>query len=124
MNDKIQKRLNQIQTENNIWILYLIIIGLSFYSNYLEKDYFLKKNEKSKEKYRKLNIIIFTTLTAVYCYFEKEAITSVQEKDKTKTQEKYDNLAFIASTLILISGIIFLYIVIVDKDIEEEVAFN
>jgi len=124
MNSKIDKRLKQIKAENNIWIIYLLIIGLSFYSNQLETDYFKNNNEISKEKYRKINIIIFSTLVIVYCFFEKEAISSIKEKDKTKTQEKYDNLALFASTLILISGIIFLYIVIVDKGIEEEVAFN
>ena len=36
-------RLKKIKTENEIWIIYLIIIGLSYWSNYYEKDYFTNR---------------------------------------------------------------------------------
>ena len=114
------KRLKQIHNENNIWIIYIVIIILSFYSNYLETDYFLNNNIISKDKYRKINIIIFTTLLIVYMYYENDAYNSFISKDKTK----YDNLIFIATTLVLISGIIFLYIVLKDNDISSEIAFS
>lgn len=116
----IEKRLKQINNENIIWIIYIGIIILSFYSNSLETDYFLNKNNTSKDKYRKINIIIFTTLVLVYSYFEKESVESLNSINKTK----YDNLSFIASTLILISGIIFLYIAIDDNNLDTEIAFN
>ncbi len=124
MNQDITKRIKQINTENKIWLIYLIIIAFSFYSNYLEKDYFLNDNLESKEKYRKINITIFTVITIVYLYFEKEAWDSLKEKNKNKKLKQYDTLAFIASSMILLSGIIFLYIAIDDKNIEEEIAFN
>ena len=124
MNQDITKRIKQINTENKIWLIYLIIIAFSFYSNYLEKDYFLNNNLESKEKYRKINITIFTVITIVYLYFEKEAWDSLKEKNKNKKLKQYDTLAFIASSMILLSGIIFLYIAIDDKNIEEEIAFN
>ena len=124
MNQDITKRLQQINTENRVWIIYLFIIGFSFYSNYLEKDYFLNNNQKSKEIYRIINISIFMTITLVYLYFEIEAIESLLEKDKNAKRKKYDTLSFMASTMILLSGIIFLYIAIDDKNIEEEIAFN
>ena len=63
-------------------------------------------------------------ITTVYFYFEKEAIESFLDKNKSEQLKTYDTLAFIASTMILISGIIFLYIAIDDKDLEEEIAFN
>ena len=124
MNYTIRKRLNQITIENYIWFLYLIIIAFCFYGNTLEKDYFLTHNYQSKESYRKINAFVFVLLILVYCYFEKEAIESFQNKDKSKVQEKFDTLSLIASTLVLISGCIFLYIIMEDKDLEEEVAFN
>ncbi len=124
MNQNIQKRMNQIQIENNIWIIYLFIIGFSFYANYLEKDYFLTNNQNSKETYRKINTSIFTVLIIVYAYFEKDAIESFQDKKKSTTQQKYDTLILIASTAILISGFIFLYIILEDNNLEEEIAFN
>lgn len=119
-----EKRINQINTENKIWIIYLIIIVFSFYANNLEKDYFLKKNEKSKEQYRKINTIIFIILILVYSYFEKDALASFNNKNKSKKEQEYDTLILIATTMVLISGFIFLYIILEDKDLIEEIAFS
>ena len=120
MNYNINQRLEQIKIENYIWIIYLIIIGLSYYANYFEKDYFINKNVESKEKYRKINAIIFSALIIIYGYFENDAIKSyISNKD-----DKYNKLILIASTAILISGFIFLYIIIDDSNLETELAFN
>lgn len=124
MNQKNQERLQQIEIENKIWIIYLIIIGLSYYSNYYEKNYFEKNNKESKEKYRKINILIFTMLALIYAYFEKESINSFLQKEKSETARKFDNLSLIATTAVLISGLIFLYIAVSDTNLEEEIAFN
>ena len=72
MNENIKKRLNLINTENNIWILYLVIIGLSFYANEKEKNYFLTNNIEDKNTYRTINALVFIILIGVYTYFEKE----------------------------------------------------
>ena len=124
MNYNINKRLEQIQVENYIWIIYLIIIGLSFYGNYLENNYFIYNDVDSKEKYQKINAIIFSVLIIIYAYFEKEAIGSFKEKSKSKKKQHYDRLILFASSAILISGFIFLYIILDDTDLEEEIAFN
>lgn len=125
MNNNIEKRLKQINIENNIWLIYLIIIGLSFYSNKLEKNYFINKNIISKETYRKINTIIFIVLILVYSYFEEDAINSFfKNQNKTSKQKEYDTLILIASTTILISGFIFLYIILDDKNLDAEIAFN
>ena len=123
-NMNYQERLKQIKIENNIWIIYFIIIALSYYANYFEKDYFLTKNKKSKETYRKLNSFIFIILIIIYSYFEKESFSSFKNKNKSIEQNKYDTLSLIASTLVLISGFIFLYIILEDENIGTEIAFN
>ena len=119
-----KKRIQQIEIENKIWIIYFIIIGLSYYGNYYEKDNFENNNQNSKEIYQKKNTIVFTILLIIYSYFEKEEINSFQEKNKSKKQKEYDTLSLIATTAVLISGIIFLYIIVNDKDLDEEIAFN
>lgn len=124
MNENTSERLKQIQVENYIWIIYLIIIGLSYYSNYYEKDYFQTNNIESKNIYRKINILIFTMLILIYAYFEKDAINNFKEKDKSKTKEKYDTLILIGTTAVLLSGAIFLYIVTTDENLETEIAFS
>ena len=122
MNKKIQKRIKQIETENHIWIIYLFIIILSYYSNSKEKDYFLNNNQESKEIYRKTNAFIFSILIIIYSYFEIDSINSFKENNNQN--KTFDSLSLIATTAVLISGIIFLYIIIEDKNIEEEIAFN
>lgn len=124
MNENINKRLEKIRIENFIWIIYLFIIGFSFYANSLEKDYFLTKNEKSKDSYRKINSTIFILLILVYSYFEKDSITSFQEQEKSLKKKHLDILSLIATTAVLISGFIFLYIILEDTDLQEEIAFN
>lgn len=118
------ERIKKIEIENNIWIIYLGIIFICFLANSYEKDYFLTQNQNSKNTYRKLNILVFSILIIVYSYFENDSIKSFKNKNKSIKQYKYDTLSLIATTLVLISGIIFLYILIVDEDLLEEITFN
>ena len=40
-NSEVSSKIKQIDTENIIWIIYIIIIFMSWYANYLEKNYYL-----------------------------------------------------------------------------------
>lgn len=125
MND-IQNRLKEIQIEDFIWIIYLGIIALSFYSNYIEKDYFINNSMDSKNKYRSIIILIFSILVIVYAYFlydSYQSIKSLKDSDTDKTK-LLTYLSFYASLLIFISGLIFLYIAINDENLNVELAFN
>lgn len=124
--EDLQERLREINTEDFIWIIYIGIIIFSFYSNRLERDYFINNNLESKDKYRQTLIIIFSILIIVYTYFLKDSINDIRDlkpddDDKKKT---FVYLSFLASLLILISGAIFLYIAISDENVEVELAFN
>ena len=124
--EELNRRLKQIKIENYIWIIYLIIIGLSLYANSFEKKYFLYNDSCAKEKYRNINIIVFTIVTIIYFYFFIDNYEDVKNLKNTDSKKKKDltNLSFIATALVLISGIIFLYIIISDEDIETEIAFS
>lgn len=124
--EELNRRLKQIKIENYIWIIYLIIIGLSLYANSFEKKYFLYNDPCAKEKYRNINIIVFTIVTIIYFYFFIDNYEDVKNLKNTDSKKKKDltNLSFIATALVLISGIIFLYIIISDEDIETEIAFS
>ena len=119
-------KLKEINTEDYIWLIYIVIIILSWYSNSLERKYFIYNDILSKEKYRKIIILIFTILLGIYTYFFKsslEDINNLKPSDTIKKQ-KLTELSSIASLLILISGLIFLYIAINDENIDVELAFN
>lgn len=125
MNEKLD-RLEDIKIENEIWLLYLIIIGVSYWSNTLEKKYFLYNDEKAKEKYRLLTIVIFSVVAVVYYYFAKDALDNVKKLKPwdPKKKKTLTNLNLVASNLILIAGLIFLYIAITDTELNVEIAFN
>ncbi|MBQ2910616.1 MAG: hypothetical protein IJE53_07385 [Bacilli bacterium] len=118
--------LNEIETENFIWIIYLLIIGLSFLANSFEKDYYINNNLESKDIYRMINIFIFSAVLVVYLYFFKgnfKVINELSVFDSYK-KKKFNELNFIASALIVIAGVIFLYIAIYDENLDTEIAFN
>lgn len=125
MNDRLDK-LKDIEIENKIWIIYIGIIILSWYANSKEKKFLLYNDKKAKKEYQKVLILIFSILVIIYYYFAKDSydnLININEFDSDK--KKYLlYLSFIASFLLLISGIIFLNIAIQDNQIEVELAFN
>ncbi len=125
MNDKL-KRLEDIKIENIVWIIYIGIIILSWYANSKEKKYLLYDDLVSKKEYQNLLILIFTILVIIYFYFAKsgyEDILNLTSYDSPKKQ-MLTKFAFIGSFLILVSGIIYLVLAILDDEIEIELAFN
>ena len=125
MNDKL-KRLEDIKIENIVWIIYIGIIILSWYANSKEKKYLLYNDLLSRKEYQNLLILIFTILVIIYFYFAKsgyEDILNLTSYDSPKKQ-MLTKFAFIGSFLILVSGIIYLVLAILDDEIEIELAFN
>ena len=122
----VKEKLNDINIENHIWLIYIIIILASWYSNKLKKDYFLYNDIRSKNKYREILIKIFSVLLIVYLYFFKSSLNDVNNLKPTDNLEKrkLTELSAIGSLLIVISGLIFLYIAYTDQDIDVEIAFN
>ena len=125
MNNRLD-RLKDIQIENLVWVIYIGIIVLSWYANSKEKQFILFQDEKSRQEYQNLLILIFTILIFIYFYFTKDSYEDLQSLQKGDTSKKkiltYDS--FTGSVLILISGFIFLGIAILDDNIDTEIAFN
>lgn len=125
-NSELINKLKELKIEDSIWVIYIGIILLSWYSNDLERKYFLNKDYNSKEEYRKIIILIFSVLVVVYLYFVKDSFEGIKNIKPTDTSKKKEltSLSFIGSLLISVSGFIFLYIAIMDYDIDVEIAFN
>lgn len=124
--EELYNKLKELKIEDFIWLIYIGIIFLSWYSNNLERKYFIYNNLKSKEQYRKILITIFSILIVVYLYFLNDSYKDVKNIKPYDSDKKKSliNLSFIGSLLIAISGFIFLYIAIKDEDIDVEIAFN
>lgn len=125
MNEDLN-RLKDIKVENYIWIIYIGIIVLSWYANSKEKDFIINKNENSKKEYQALMILIFTILLFIYYYFTIDSYDDVRELTSLDSKKKIvlRYASFVSSFLILISGIIFLIIAVLDDNIDTEIAFN
>ena len=124
--ESLNNKLNQLKIEDFIWLIYIFIIFLSWYSNTLERKYFIYNDLESKEKYRKIIIFIFSILVIVYIYFLKDSYEDLKNLNIYDTDKKKNltTLSFVASLLIAISGFIFLYIAYEDEDLNVELAFN
>ncbi len=117
--------LRTIEIENYIWIIYLVIIFLSFIANKEEVNYFINNDMQSKNNYRKLIIIIFSIALGIYYYFFISGYETYKKLSPYDTESKkfFETINFIANTLILIAGVIFLIIAIFDEELETEIAF-
>ena len=120
--DEICEKLKELKIEDFIWVIYIAIIFLSWMANYLEKKYFLNKDLFARDNYRKIMAIIFVTLIVVYFYFFISSLKDLMNLKSSDDNEKrfLTFLSFIGSLLVLISGIIFLYIII--KELSESIS--
>lgn len=125
MNSKLD-RLQDIRIENYIWVIYIIIIFISWYANSKEKKFILYNDEVSRREYQNLLVLIFSILLIIYYYFTKSSYDDLNELTINDSNKKIilTYVSFIASLLILISGMIFLTIAIMDEEIDVELAFN
>jgi hypothetical protein len=78
MNTTLENKLKELLAEDKIWLIYIGIIFLSWYSNNLERKYFVFNDQKSKQKYRNIIIFIFTILIIVYFYFFKQSVIDIK----------------------------------------------
>ena len=125
-NKDLENKLKQLNIEDFIWLIYIGIIFFSWYSNFLERKYYLYNDTNSKNKYQHVNEVIFTILIIVYLYFLKSSYEDVKKLRPTDSSKKRKlvYLSFYAALLITISGAIFLYISFADNDLDVELAFN
>lgn len=122
-NNNRMKQLKQVDIENIIFIIYYFIITLSIISNYIEKNYLLYGNEFDKQTYRKLLFIIFGTVFLIYLYYTITGIKDLQDVTVPKIK-RLSELSVLANILVLISGVIYLYIIYKDQDLNVELAFS
>lgn len=124
--DELNIKLRQLKIEDFIWVIYIVIIFISWYANNLERKYFIYNDEVSKEKYRKTMIFIFFILIIVYLYFLRDSYDDLKKINLFDSDKKKDltTLSFIGSLLIALSGFVFLYIAIMDEELNVELAFN
>lgn len=124
MSDEIINRLKEFDRENFMYVIFFIILVLSYIANIIEKEYFVKRSEENKIKYYCLQIFIFTIVVLINIYYvfnSYEDVVSLSLNDNMKTKN-YAYLNLVASLAALVAGGILLYIAITDKEIDAEIS--
>lgn len=124
MNSEIRKRISEINIENIVFLIFIILIFLSFVANDFEKKYFLYGNSSDKKSYYYIQIVIFLVVVSVnlyYVYISYLDVINLSIYSSFK-RKKYAYLDFFASIFALIAGLILLYVVIDDVDIDAEIS--
>lgn len=116
MNEKLQ----QIENENNVILIYFILLFIYLYANTIEVEYIKYGNVEDKEKYRLLLYIVFGTTFILSLYFTIENIKDLNNYNEPEIYQLM-KLSILANILIVITSIILLYIIYKDKDINLEV---
>ena len=118
------KRIKSLKYENIIWGIYIVIIALNFISNGYEKEYYLTKDIRYRKIYKNINIFAIGITILIYAYTEINSYLNYINKSNNKEKDKYKTYSLIASTLILLGGLILLYNAIFDDTIEDEIALE
>ena len=119
------ERINQIKIENFIWVICIILIGISLYGNYYEEKYFKYYQEQDKEKYRSALIFVFSIAMIIYIYFLYDSYQSyIKAKSLDEKSQKLSTLNLLTSILFAIGGSILLYISLTDENLDTEISFT
>ena len=99
-------KIQRVNEENFIWLVYFFIIIAALLSNAYEK-YFLETGDYRKHKiFKTLNITIFCVAFFIYVYFLVISYQNVQELRETSTKKEVlsAHMQLIASLLFLVAG--------------------
>ena len=98
----------------------MIIIFLSYCANSKEKNYILYNGQE----YQTSLVFIYGILLILYLYYAIDSYNEIKNLKHYDTTKKKNLASFIDSFFVLLSGIIFLSIIMIDDVINVEIAFN
>lgn len=114
--------LQELETEDFIWIVYSFIVLGAIISNVLERDWIIKHEDKSRKEFRFINITIFFVSFLIYLYFVYLNYKHIKEtRNNVSLKQLFLQEAnFVAACLFLIGGIIYLFTEIFGTTIDTE----
>lgn len=105
-------KLQRINNEDMIWVVYLFIAIAAIISDKFEKDFLLNKNPIAHKKFRTINITVLTVALFIYIYFvfiNYDDVASLK-KEVTKKEVILSHASLVAALLFLVGGIITLFV--------------
>ena len=124
MDSELKKRINEINTENVVFLIFIILIIMSYVANSFEKKYFLYSDNSYKKIYYYIQVVIFFVVVSVNLYYVYISYLEVANLSWCSSYKKikYAYLDYYASIFALIAGLILLYVAIDDVDIDTEIS--
>ena len=121
----IFNRLERLNSENKIWIIYFFIAAFAILANNYEKDFLTNKNLKSYQIEKTMHIVIFLVAFFIYLYFVLVITKDLTNMEKNFNNTKYRNtfLQLIAALLFLVGGAVYLVLEVTTSE-TEEIGFN
>lgn len=79
--EEINEKLKILNTEDYIWLIYIGIIFMSWYSNSLERKYFTKNDIESKTKYQKIMRFDLSRCFSAKHYISENSVQNIRRAD-------------------------------------------
>ena len=117
----IFNRLQRLNNENKIWIIYFFIAAFALLANSYEKDFLLKRDINAYQKEKTIHIVIFFIAFFIYLYFVLVFTEDLNNMEKNFNNARYRQalLKLVAALLFLIGGAIYLIQEVSTNEIEE-----
>ena len=112
----MEKALKELKTEDYIWLISLFSAFLAIISNHYERSYLLTKNKRDQQIFKTINIGLLTTTFFIYLYFLLLSYSRFKENSLSLRDFCLKNLNFVAASLFLIGGILYLLSAILNSD--------
>jgi len=105
MNNNLEEKLKNIDEEDFIWFIFIILFILKMYSNKVEREYRINKDENCRKRYHEINEFTYIVAIAIAIYY----IYKNWNTDNRK-------VSIITNVLSIIGLLIFAYIEITSND--------
>ena len=124
MNDELEKRLKEINTEDIILGVFIVVIFLSYIANQIEKSYFINRDDRDRLGYYYIQIFVFLIVIVVNIYYVWLSYKEVENLSfyDSYNRKKYAYLDLWAGLFALMATSIILYVAITDREIEAEIS--
>ena len=109
-NTNIIETLRNLEIEDIIWIVSLFTASRALVSNQIERDYLINNNKQAQKAFKTINRTILTIAFFIYLYFLFLAYNNLKKANPTLSfkQARTLNLNFIAASLFVVAGTIYL----------------
>ena len=118
-------KLQRINNEDLIWIIYFFIVIGALLSNNYERNYLKTGDSSQQKKFRLLNITIFSVAFFIYFYFVLTNYEDIKTLRRNASKKEVLNaqIALISSLLFLVAGALALIAELNRPGADEDIGF-